>query len=182
VSHTRSRRLWSRRSGVRVPSLTFRKACKCNIFRTVVCSAAGGLSGQFPKYSRNPALARPPGDSQSAELAIAALTIASMESEKTIGATSDSAPRPVEPGVLTAGEAAELLRVQRAWVYAHAHELGGWRLLGKSGPWRFARDRLLQAGQASPPVARRGRSVRRAARPQSAVALLPVRPRRAIPR
>jgi hypothetical protein len=50
------------------------------------------------------------------------------------------------PELLTAEEAARLLRVRKAWVYAHARELGGWRLLGEQGPWRFSRRRLLEEG------------------------------------
>ncbi len=50
------------------------------------------------------------------------------------------------PELLTADEAARLLRVHKAWVYAHARELGGWRLLGERGPWRFSRRRLLGGG------------------------------------
>lgn len=40
--------------------------------------------------------------------------------------------------LLTAQEAAQLLRVRRAWVYANARELGGRRLLGERRPWRFS--------------------------------------------
>ncbi|MGA8365405.1 MAG: hypothetical protein WB709_12935, partial [Solirubrobacteraceae bacterium] len=46
------------------------------------------------------------------------------------------------PDLLTAQEAAQLLRVRREWVYANARELGGWRLLGERGPWRFSLRRL----------------------------------------
>jgi hypothetical protein len=53
------------------------------------------------------------------------------------------------PDLLTAQEAAQLLRVRREWVYANARELGGWRLLGERGPWRFSRRRL-QASQGAP--------------------------------
>jgi hypothetical protein len=58
-------------------------------------------------------------------------------------------PRSEPPDLLTAQEAAQLLRVRREWVYAYARELGGWRLLGERGPWRFSRRRL-QAPQSAP--------------------------------
>ncbi len=61
----------------------------------------------------------------------------------------EPAPCSEPPDLLTAGEAAQLLRVRREWVYAHALELGGWRLLGERGPWRFSRRRL-QAPPSAP--------------------------------
>jgi hypothetical protein len=84
------------------------------------------------------------------------------------------------PELLTAEEAARLLRVRKAWVYAHARELGGWRLLGERGPWRFSRRRLLEEGVpgigtcSTPPVSRGGR--RGAAKGRS-VSLLPIKER-----
>jgi hypothetical protein len=47
------------------------------------------------------------------------------------------------PELLTVKEAAVLLRVERKWVYGHARELGGLRLLGDRGPWRSRRRDLL---------------------------------------
>jgi hypothetical protein len=44
---------------------------------------------------------------------------------------------------LRVGEAAALLRVHPSWIYAHARELGGWRLRGDRGAWLFDRRRLL---------------------------------------
>ncbi len=88
--------------------------------------------------------------------------------------------RRIQPELLTAEEAAQLLRVRPAWVYAHARELGGQRLLGEKGPWRFSRRRLLDdisepAGQrtgVSPPRRRR-----RAHKPNPSVSLLPIKQR-----
>jgi hypothetical protein len=43
-----------------------------------------------------------------------------------------------QPELLTAGELAHELRVERAWVYKNAHLLGGERLgHGPKAPWRF---------------------------------------------
>jgi hypothetical protein len=54
--------------------------------------------------------------------------------------------------LLTAAEAAVLLRVARKFIYAHAPALGGWRLLGDRGPWRFSRRALLaRRANAAPP-------------------------------
>jgi hypothetical protein len=84
------------------------------------------------------------------------------------------------PELLTAEEAARLLRVRPAWIYVHARELGGWRLLGERGPWRFSRRRLLgkgrdRHGQAlGRPAARRKRSN---ARGSPSTSLLPIRQR-----
>ena len=93
---------------------------------------------------------------------------------------ADTQRRPEPPELLTADEAAGLLRVRRAWVYAHARELGGWRLLDDRGPWRFSRRELLRA--ASPPAsdpkavsAQRRRP--RVPRPNPSIPLLPIRRR-----
>jgi hypothetical protein len=79
--------------------------------------------------------------------------------------------------LLTAEEVSRLLRVRKAWVYAHARELGGWRLLGERGPWRFSRRRLLGGG--APGTGTRStpsRGVRRAAKDRP-VSLLPIKQR-----
>jgi hypothetical protein len=48
----------------------------------------------------------------------------------------DRAPR--QPDLITAGELARRLRVERPWVYKHRHLLGGQRLGdGPKAPWRF---------------------------------------------
>jgi hypothetical protein len=63
--------------------------------------------------------------------------------------------------LLTAAEAAVLLRVARKFIYAHASALGGWRLLGDRGPWRFSRRELLaRRANAAPPSPRSPRSAR----------------------
>jgi Helix-turn-helix domain len=89
-----------------------------------------------------------------ARLALAVAKLRSMESRKyrLVGDRGDAlaAPRAVGSDLLTAEEAAELLRVARKWVYAHATELGGFRLLGDRGPWRFSRRELLERYASSP--------------------------------
>jgi hypothetical protein len=43
-----------------------------------------------------------------------------------------------QPELLTAGELAHRLRVQRPWIYKHRHLLGGERIGdGPRAPWRF---------------------------------------------
>jgi hypothetical protein len=43
-----------------------------------------------------------------------------------------------QPELITAGELARRLRVQRPWIYKHRHLLGGQRIGdGPKGPWRF---------------------------------------------
>jgi excisionase family DNA binding protein len=88
---------------------------------------------------------------------------------------------PEPPELLTAEEAATYLRVTRSWVYEHAAELGGYRLLGDRGRWRFPRSRLLGAdrpetvARSAPPPARARR--RRPPGSSSTVTLLPITPR-----
>jgi hypothetical protein len=53
-----------------------------------------------------------------------------------------SPPDEPESDLITAKQAARMLRVHRDWVYSHALEIGGWRLLGDHGPWRFSRIAL----------------------------------------
>jgi hypothetical protein len=51
-----------------------------------------------------------------------------------------------KPGLLTAGELARELRVERAWVYKHRELLGGERVgVGPKAPWRFELDTAKQA-------------------------------------
>jgi hypothetical protein len=51
-----------------------------------------------------------------------------------------------EPQLLTAGELAHHLRVQRPWIYKHRHLLGGQRIgPGPRAPWRFDRHTAVQA-------------------------------------
>lgn len=46
-----------------------------------------------------------------------------------------------QPELLTAGELARELRVERSWVYKHAHLLGGERIGdGPKAQWRFELD------------------------------------------
>ncbi|MGH2904484.1 MAG: hypothetical protein ACRDK7_13010 [Solirubrobacteraceae bacterium] len=50
------------------------------------------------------------------------------------------------PELLTAGELARYLRVERAWVYKHRRLLGGQRIGGgPKAPWRFERERAVHA-------------------------------------
>jgi hypothetical protein len=50
------------------------------------------------------------------------------------------------PALLTAGELARHLRVERAWVYKHRELLGGQRIGdGPKAPWRFERERAVAA-------------------------------------
>jgi hypothetical protein len=85
------------------------------------------------------------------------------------------------PDILTAEETAGLLRVRRAWVYANARQLGGWRLLGDRGPWRFSRRALVgDDRQTAPepnhlPAQARGSQ---AAELNPSIPLLPIRRRR----
>lgn len=83
------------------------------------------------------------------------------------------------PELLTAEEAARLLRVRPAWIYSHARELGGRRLLGEQGPWRFSRRELLaemedKAGKRATASAVRRK---RHGKPSSATPLLPIKQR-----
>jgi hypothetical protein len=53
---------------------------------------------------------------------------------------------PHQPKLLTAGELAHRLRVQRPWIYKNRHLLGGQRIGdGPKGPWRFDLDTATQA-------------------------------------
>jgi hypothetical protein len=84
------------------------------------------------------------------------------------------------PELLTVEEAARLLRVCPAWVYTHARELGGWRLLGERGPWRFSRRRLLgevENGTGKRSAAPAARRKRPGARGSPSTSLLPIRQR-----
>ena len=50
------------------------------------------------------------------------------------------------PELLSAGELARFLRVQRPWVYRNRDLLGGQRIgAGPRAPWRFDRETALQA-------------------------------------
>jgi len=64
----------------------------------------------------------------------------------------DRAPR--QPDLITAGELARRLRVERPWIYKHRHLLGGQRIGdGPKAPWRFdletARQALARHGAAT---------------------------------
>jgi hypothetical protein len=53
---------------------------------------------------------------------------------------------PGQPELLTAGELARRLRVQRPWIYKHRHLLGGQRIGdGPKAPWRFDPETAKQA-------------------------------------
>jgi hypothetical protein len=55
-------------------------------------------------------------------------------------------PPQEQPRLLTAGELAHRLRVQRPWIYKNRHLLGGQRIGdGPKGPWRFDLDIATQA-------------------------------------
>jgi hypothetical protein len=50
------------------------------------------------------------------------------------------------PRLLSAGELARELRVERPWVYRHRHVLGGLRIgSGPKAPWRFDRQTAIEA-------------------------------------
>jgi hypothetical protein len=50
------------------------------------------------------------------------------------------------PALLSAGELARHLRVQRPWVYKHRHLLGGQRIgEGPKAPWRFDLETATRA-------------------------------------
>lgn len=54
--------------------------------------------------------------------------------------------RETPPELLTAGELAHQLRVERPWVYKHRHQLGGQRIGdGPKAPWRFDLQTAVQA-------------------------------------
>lgn len=56
-----------------------------------------------------------------------------------------------QPELITAGELARRLRVQRPWIYKHRHLLGGQRIGdGPKAPWRFDLETARMA------LARRG--------------------------
>ena len=51
-----------------------------------------------------------------------------------------------EPQLLSAGELARRLRVERPWVYRHRHLLGGIRIgTGPKAPWRFDYSTAVEA-------------------------------------
>jgi hypothetical protein len=51
-----------------------------------------------------------------------------------------------QPDLITAGELARRLRVERPWIYKHRHLLGGQRIGdGPKAPWRFDLDTAKQA-------------------------------------
>jgi hypothetical protein len=53
-----------------------------------------------------------------------------------------------QPELITAGELARRLRVQRPWIYKNRHLLGGQRIGdGPKAPWRFDVDTATQAIQ-----------------------------------
>lgn len=83
------------------------------------------------------------------------------------------------PELLTAEEAARLLRVRPAWIYSHARELGGRRLLGEQGPWRFSRPQLLadMEDETSKRTAVSAVRRKRHGKPSSATLLLPIKQR-----
>jgi hypothetical protein len=116
-------------------------------------------------------------------LPLTAITLAAMQlPDRTAETGADGSPAGNAPDreLLTAAEAAVLLRVERSWIYAHAAEIGGWRLLGDRGPWRFARQRLLQGPASSPDVLlarRRARPARRTSGRLAGPELLPIAPR-----
>ena len=55
-------------------------------------------------------------------------------------------PQQAEPRLLSAGELARYLRVERPWIYKHRHLLGGQRIGdGPKAPWRFELETAKQA-------------------------------------
>lgn len=114
--------------------------------------------------------------------------LAGMESsDRRLAWSAEEAGEPAGRGtdLLTAEEAAVLLRVGLKFIYAHAAELGGFRLLGDRGPWRFTlaelQRRQFSAPQRVPPrrsVRARGARNRERTRTPSGAPLLPAEPRR----
>ncbi len=50
------------------------------------------------------------------------------------------------PELLSAGELARRLRVERPWVYRHREALGGMRIgAGPKAPWRFEYEKAVEA-------------------------------------
>jgi hypothetical protein len=89
------------------------------------------------------------------------------------------------PDLLTAEEAAVYLRVAPKWVYANAREIGGFRLLGDRGPWRFSRRELLarRSAMGRPPrsaLARTGAGGRKRTHMLAGAPMLPAEPRREV--
>lgn len=51
-----------------------------------------------------------------------------------------------KPELISAGELARRLRVERPWVYRHRHLLGGLRIgTGPKAPWRFDYEQAVEA-------------------------------------
>jgi hypothetical protein len=85
------------------------------------------------------------------------------------------AAAPAEP-LLTAKQVAERFNVDRSWVYAHARELGAFRLGGGSRA-RLRFDPAIVGQLLLPPAAPRW-SVSRSAAPTTTSPLLPIKPSR----
>ena len=69
-----------------------------------------------------------------------AVRVASLLREAQPGAVAEP------PRLITAGELAHQLRVQRPWVYRHRELLGGRRIgTGPRAPWRFELDAATRA-------------------------------------
>lgn len=69
-----------------------------------------------------------------------------------------------QPELLSAGELAHRLRVERPWVYRHRHLLGGMRIgAGPKAPWRFDYKKAVQALRElqAAPTTSRSRDTRR---------------------
>lgn len=61
------------------------------------------------------------------------------------------------PQLLSAGELARELRVERPWVYRHRQLLGGLRIgSGPKAPWRFERQTAIEALRRHQAAQRRG--------------------------
>jgi hypothetical protein len=84
-----------------------------------------------------------------------------------------------QPELLSAGELARRLRVERPWIYRHRHLLGGIRIgAGPKAPWRFDYERAIEALRAIPTrrtrpastaAPRRGNGVRASCAPRRTV-------------
>jgi len=88
-----------------------------------------------------------------------------VEAHSKLDAPADGAATPGvdERDLLTTAEAARVLRVAPKFVYSHARELGGFRLLGDRGPWRFAHRDLLARSSFAPELVLSHRTRARAA-------------------
>jgi hypothetical protein len=62
-----------------------------------------------------------------------------------------------EPALLSAGELAHRLRVERPWIYRHRQLLGGLRIgVGPKAPWRFDYQTAVEALRRQQTIGQKG--------------------------